>query len=140
VREFQESTIARGVPPWFLDNAIAESLKLPGRVWHAAFAQMLELDPPPLSRIVAPTLILWGERDAITRRVDQDELMAGLRDARLVVYEGTGHAIHWEEPARFAADVAAFVCLTWGVRDAPPNPPALRGPAKPCRSATADSP
>jgi pimeloyl-ACP methyl ester carboxylesterase len=30
-------------------------------------------------------------------------------DVRLVVYEGTGHAVHWEEPARFAAHVTAFV-------------------------------
>jgi len=29
--------------------------------------------------------------------------------ARLVVYQGAGHALHWEEPARFAADLAAFV-------------------------------
>ncbi len=28
--------------------------------------------------------------------------------------------------------------VTWGVRDAPPKPPALRSPAEPCRSATAD--
>ena len=108
-REFQESTIARGVPPWFLESAIAESLKLPARVWHAAFREMLALDPPPRSSIVAPTLILWGDQDTITRRVDQDELMAGLRDARLTIYAGTGHALHWEEPVRFAADIAAFV-------------------------------
>ena len=108
-REFQESTIARGVPPGFLDMAIAESLKLPARVWHAAFGEMLALDAPPLSSIATPTLILWGDQDAFARRVDQDELMAGLRDARLTVYAGTGHALHWEEPRRFAADVAAFV-------------------------------
>jgi len=28
--------------------------------------------------------------------------------ARLLVYHGAGHALHWEEPARFAADLAAF--------------------------------
>ena len=27
--------------------------------------------------------------------------------------------------------------MTWGVRAAPSNPPTLRGPAQPCRSATA---
>jgi pimeloyl-ACP methyl ester carboxylesterase len=109
VREFQESTIARGVPPGFLDMVIAESLKLPARVWHAAFGEMLALDPPPLSSVVSPALIVWGARETIAQRADQDELMAGLRDARLVIYEGAGHALHWEEPERFAADVAAFV-------------------------------
>lgn len=109
VREFQESTIAGSVPPWFLDNAIAESLELPARVWHAVFGAMLEYDPPPLSDIVAPTLILWGDRDAIAPRADQDALMAGLRHARFTIYAGIGHALHWEEPERFAADVEVFV-------------------------------
>ena len=109
VREFQQSTIARPVPPWFFDAAVAESLKLPARVWHAAFGAMLTLDPPPLESIVAPTLILWGDRDAVVSRADQDELLARIRNARLTVYHGTGHALHWEEPERFASDVAAFV-------------------------------
>jgi non-heme chloroperoxidase len=109
VREFQESTVARPLPPGYLDMAVAESLKLPARVWHAVFGAMLELDPPPLESVAAPTLIVWGDRDAIVSRADQDELMARIRGARLVVYEGTGHALHWEQPARFAADVAAFV-------------------------------
>jgi hypothetical protein len=30
--------------------------------------------------------------------------------------------------------------LRCGARDAPPKPPTLRGPAKPCRSATASAP
>jgi len=108
VREFQESTIATTVPAWFLEAGIAESLKLPARVWHAAFSEMLALDRLPLSSIVAPTLVLWGDQDTITRR-DDDELMAGLRHARLGVYKGIGHALHWEQPQRFAADVAGFV-------------------------------
>ena len=109
VREFQESTIARPIPAWYLDTVIAESLKLPARVWHAAFNGLLALDAIPVSAIVAPTLVVWGDRDAVAGRVDQDALVAGIRGARLTVYEGTGHALHWEEPARFAADVAAFV-------------------------------
>lgn len=27
----------------------------------------------------------------------------------LLVYENAGHALHWEDPARFAADLVAFV-------------------------------
>ena len=89
-REFQESTIARPVPSWFVDQAVAESLELPARVWHRVFGAMLELDPPPLSAIVAPTLILWGDRDAVVPRADQDELLARIRGARLTIYNGYG--------------------------------------------------
>jgi pimeloyl-ACP methyl ester carboxylesterase len=29
--------------------------------------------------------------------------------ARFIVYEGYGHAFHWEDPKRFAADLVAFL-------------------------------
>jgi non-heme chloroperoxidase len=35
--------------------------------------------------------------------------LRAITGARLVVYENAGHALHWEEPERFAADLAAFV-------------------------------
>ena len=39
---------------------------------------------------------------------DQDALLAAIAGSRLVVYESAGHALHWEEPERFAADLVAF--------------------------------
>ena len=54
-------------------------------------------------------LILWGTRDAFCRRQDEDELLGAIPGARLLAYEGAGHALHWEEPARFAADLVDFV-------------------------------
>jgi pimeloyl-ACP methyl ester carboxylesterase len=57
---------------------------------------------------------LWGERDALTPRQDQEVLLRRIPGARLRVYEGTGHALHWEQPARFAAELAAFAArYTW---------------------------
>ena len=109
VREFQESTLAQPVPPAFVDMVVEESLKLPARVWHAAFEGFLEDDfTGELDRVKAPTLILWGDRDALLMRADQESLRGAIAGSRLVVYEGAGHALHWEEPARFAADVVAF--------------------------------
>jgi len=59
--------------------------------------------------IEALTLITWGDKDGICPRSDQDELVAGIRGARLEEYAGTGHTPHWEEPERFASDLVAFV-------------------------------
>jgi pimeloyl-ACP methyl ester carboxylesterase len=97
------------VSPAFLDTVVAESLKVPARVWRAAFAGFLEDDClNDLGKISAPTLLLWGTRDALCSRGDEDALLQAIPGSRLVAYEGAGHALHWEEPERFAADVAAF--------------------------------
>jgi pimeloyl-ACP methyl ester carboxylesterase len=110
VRDFQESTLARPIPPEFLDTFVRESLKVPARVWRGTFAGMFEDDfADELGGILAPTRLLWGDRDALAGRGDQDALAAAIPDARLVVYPGTGHALHWEQPERFAADLTAFV-------------------------------
>jgi non-heme chloroperoxidase len=110
VRQFQESTLARPVPPDFLDMVVGESLKVPAHVWRAAFEGFLEDDVAgDLGRIRVPTLIAWGARDALCSRRDQDDLLAAVPGARLLVYENAGHALHWEEPARFAADLVAFI-------------------------------
>jgi len=110
VREFQESTLAQRVPGAFFETVVAESLKVPARVWRAAFEGFLEDDVAhELGKIRAPTLIMWGTRDALANRPDQDALLRAIPGSRLVVYESAGHALHWEEPKRFAEDLVAFV-------------------------------
>jgi pimeloyl-ACP methyl ester carboxylesterase len=110
IREFQESTVVRPVPASIIDTAVSESRKLPARVWRALAATGLRADHTEmLGRIEAPTLLMYGDRDEYVSREDQDALLAGLPDARLRVYEGTGHAMHWEDPAACAHDLVAFV-------------------------------
>jgi hypothetical protein len=43
----------------------------------------------------------------VSRR-DQDAQTTAITDSRLKVYEGAGHAVHWEEPDRFASDLVGF--------------------------------
>jgi pimeloyl-ACP methyl ester carboxylesterase/tetratricopeptide (TPR) repeat protein len=109
ILEFQKSTLARPVPSALLDTAVDESARVPARIWRAAFAEFLEADHAGrLPAIQAPTLIVWGDRDAICTRNDQDALRTAIRGSRLIVYPGYGHGFHWEDPARFATDLVAF--------------------------------
>jgi pimeloyl-ACP methyl ester carboxylesterase len=109
-RAFQESTLAQPIAPAFLDLVVQESLRVPARVWKEVFAGFLAADLlPELRAITVPTRIVWGARDAFCTRADQDALCKAIPHAELVVYDDAGHALHWEEPVRFAADVAAFV-------------------------------
>jgi pimeloyl-ACP methyl ester carboxylesterase len=79
-------------------------------VWKAALEPYLTLDfSDRLKEVVVPTLLVWGDRDGFTGRAEQDALNRAIAGSRLMVYSGTGHCPHWEEPERFAADVVAFV-------------------------------
>jgi pimeloyl-ACP methyl ester carboxylesterase len=109
-RDFQSSTVHHPVPSEFFDRIVAESLKLPPRLWRLTFDRLLEYDDTrQIERIEVPTLLLWGDRDALFPRTDQDRFVAALPSARLAVYEDTGHCPNWERPDRVAADIAAFV-------------------------------
>jgi pimeloyl-ACP methyl ester carboxylesterase len=110
VQEFQESTLAQPVPADFLNLIVSESLKVPARIWKTAFTGFLETDfARELSRIEAPTLIIYGDRDTFMTRADHEAVHSRIRGSRMTTYEGAGHAMHWEEPSRFAADLVAFV-------------------------------
>lgn len=109
VREFQASTISRPVPDRFFETIVQESLKVPARVWRSTVEGYLSAgSSSELSKIEAPTLIIWGDQDGICSRQDQEVQAAAIPSSRLVVYEGLGHAPHWEDPERFKSYLEAF--------------------------------
>jgi non-heme chloroperoxidase len=65
-----------------------------------------------LGRIQAPTLLVWGDADALVSRDMQDRLLHSILDADLLVYPGVGHTPRWEDPARFTRDLVDFVRRT----------------------------
>jgi len=111
VREFQLSTLAQPVSPQYVDTVVAESLKLPARVWRSLFDECLAPADHPdaeLGRIGAPALVVCGDRDSLA--LDQQEgLVAAIPAAVLKTYPRAGHALHWEQPRLFATDVAAWI-------------------------------
>jgi len=110
VREFAEGTLTRTVPQAFLETIVRENLKAPARVWKDTFKGLLEDDSlAELDKIKVPTLIVWGDQDAILPRSDQESLAAAITGSRLLVYPGAGHAFYWEEPGRVASDLTAFI-------------------------------
>ncbi|MEX1046266.1 MAG: alpha/beta hydrolase [Actinomycetota bacterium] len=110
VREFVEGTLAQPVPQAFLETIVEENLKVPARVWKATMKGLLEDDSfEELGKIRAPTLVVWGDQDAILPRRDQETMASAIPGSRLLVYPGAGHAFYWEEPGLFASDLVAFV-------------------------------
>ena len=110
VREFQASTLAQPVPPTFLETVVQESLKVPAWIWRAAFEGIRQDDVvSELGKIRAPALVVTGDRDGLVSLDEVEAQTRAIPGARLTVYGGAGHGLHWEEPARFAADLTAFL-------------------------------
>ena len=110
VRDFQKSTLAQPVPPEFFEMIVGEALKVPAHVWRAALQPYRHTDfSAELTKIRVPTLVVWGDRDGFTGRSEQDDLIGAINGSRLEVYLGAGHSPHWEEPQRFAGQIASFV-------------------------------
>lgn len=110
VREFQASTAFEPLPEAFMDRVVAESLKLPARVWRAALAGAVGVDyADRLGAISMPALVLGGEEDAYCPQANQHALAAHIPSAELKLYPQLGHCPHWERPEAFVRDVEAFL-------------------------------
>jgi non-heme chloroperoxidase len=113
IREFQAGTAHRPLAPAFFERVVAESCKLSAGVWQAVLDGMLANGGgEDLHRIAAPTLILWGEHDAIFGRDQQERLLARIPNAELRVYSDSGHCPNWEEPERCVGDIVSFIAAT----------------------------
>jgi len=109
-RELQGAAAHLPLPEPFFNGLIAESLKLPARVWKSTLDGLFAFDDAAdLGRIAAPTLLIWGEWDRWLPREEEDHLAVAIPGARLTVYADTGHGPHYERPDRVAADLEAFL-------------------------------
>lgn len=106
--EFQAGTVTHPLKEEVMARIMDETMRMPARVWHAALDGLIAWRPPhPLAEIACPTLIAWGEHDEIFPLKEQHALRDAIPGATLRIYE-TGHALHWERPREFAAELLAF--------------------------------
>jgi len=109
-RSFVVDTSSAEIGPEVVDRLAGEVLKVPARVWQESFDALLNYDDlDELGRITAPTMLIWGDGDALVGRQMQDRLAALIPGAELLVYSGIGHTPRWEDGSRFASDIAAFI-------------------------------
>ena len=76
----------------------------------ARMAQMTLREPTAvLKTINAPTLLVWGDKDAMIPVANAQDYLRALPDARLVTLPGVGHLPHEEAPAASLPALVAFL-------------------------------
>jgi non-heme chloroperoxidase len=110
LRAFTRSATHAPLPPAVFAGLVAEARKVPLRVLQAFLPGLLGYDlTRHRGRISCPTLLVWGPYDGFFGADQQEALLDAIPGARLRIYEECGHSPHWEEPERFARELAAFV-------------------------------
>jgi rifampin ADP-ribosylating transferase len=101
--------LAVDVPPWFIEDRIRDGVRMPAHAWIGILQGLTSADPPTESgEIRTPTLILWGARDELLPRGDQNALSVAIPGSQLMIHEDAGHLLLWEQPAWVASAITMF--------------------------------
>jgi non-heme chloroperoxidase len=107
VRDFQRSCVHTAVPEPFMEAAIANSRRMPARIWKAALRGLIdgEISMP---REPLRALVLGGRRDAVFSATEQMVLARQFPRGELHLIDDVGHTVHWEQPATFVNALIRF--------------------------------
>jgi pimeloyl-ACP methyl ester carboxylesterase len=106
---------AYGEPSALTDDALTryrDMMLAPGsRAAMIARMEQVELQPPEplLARIQAPTLLIWGEKDAMIPVGNAKDYIKALPDSRVVTLPHAGHLPHEETADQSVITVLAFL-------------------------------
>jgi len=107
VREFQMSCVHARVPQPFMEAIIANSRRVPARIWKAVMQGLLESEIN-LSHPDVRTLVLGGRQDTVFSAMEQMVLARQFPRGELHLIDGVGHTLHWEQPATFVNALIRF--------------------------------
>jgi len=115
-REFYRRHLCR-LDPW-PEALVRSSAQMEGNRVYATMNGPTEFDVigslrtwdriADLGRIGVPTLVTCGRYDEITPSCSE-AIVAGIPDARMVVFEESAHVAHLEEPEAYATTVEEFL-------------------------------
>jgi 3-oxoadipate enol-lactonase len=112
LRRFVENALAPDPREEVVERILAHRLATaqPPAAWAAQAAAGASFDAwDRLGAITAPTLVVHGTADVVVDPVNADLLVELVPGSRAERFEGCGHLLFWEEPARFVEVVGEFL-------------------------------
>lgn len=107
---FQKATLAKPIDSAYFNLLVDEGIKVPAYVFKQALKGIVGADlAEQIKQIDAPALIFWGNMDAFCTYKGQELMVNNIKNSKLIIYGNTGHALHWEEPKKFANDLVNFI-------------------------------
>lgn len=101
----------RYMPFDFLPVLFRDSLRAGPYTLVRAIREVLNADlTQDLERVLAPALIVWGEKDRVLPLQLGVDLFRALPGAVLDIISGAGHNPMWDRPEQFNRAVAQFLC------------------------------
>jgi pimeloyl-ACP methyl ester carboxylesterase len=95
-----------------VERSVAHLRRAGTRDAHRKRAAQRAADKEPFERIPEikqPTLVMWGDKDALIPVEHAQRFARDLPSAKLVIYEGIDHMPQLENPERSVADAKAFL-------------------------------
>jgi 3-oxoadipate enol-lactonase len=112
LRRFVENALAPDPPEELVERILAHRLATPQPLaaWSSQAAAGVTFDVwDRLGELRAPTLIVHGTEDVVVDPANAERLAERIQGARVERFDGCGHLLFWEEPARFADVVGEFL-------------------------------
>jgi 3-oxoadipate enol-lactonase len=112
MRRFVENALGSTAPQSLVEEIVAYRTANPPDPtgWQAQAAAGAGHDAiDRLGSIAAPTLVLYGDEDAVVDARNADVLAERIPEARVERFENGGHLFFWEQPERFAHLVREFL-------------------------------
>jgi non-heme chloroperoxidase len=107
VRAFQMGCIHAPVPEPFMEAVIANSRRMPARIWKAVMRGLLESEIN-LANPQVRTLVVGGRQDTIFSATEQMVLARQFPRGELHLIDDIGHTLHWEAPSTFVSALIRF--------------------------------
>lgn len=106
-----------GAPGFTRADALRQVLSNDPAQMRALWADLVAMDErATVPAVDVPWLVCRGGQSRVYPASAADWLVATAPDARLHVFEGSGHSPHLEEPAAFADVLARFAAEVWRAR------------------------